>query len=161
MLCRFGSRQEAEKALDIGHDIERWLEQSEHIRSASDAGSVASVDTAVEPAALAVAYCAIGISQAHWARHTYDVEKRAEFQAKAVQYLRKSLSPGLGDSNNVDALYALALVLAETRDIPGAIKAVKRALSPAARGQTTISTDGVLSNGLASEYGRESLRSCI
>jgi hypothetical protein len=142
MICRFGSRHEAEKALEIGHDIERWLEQSEHIRTASDAGSVASTDAAVEPEALAIAYCAIGVSQAHWARYTYEVEKRAEHQAKAVQYLRRSLSPGLGDSNNVDALYALALVLAETRDIPGAIKVVKSALSSATRNQTAISTDG-------------------
>lgn len=155
LLCRFGARHEAEKALEIGHNIERWLEQSEHIRSASDAGSVASTDTLVEPAALAAAYCAIGISQAHWARYTYEVEQRAVFQATAVQYLRKSLSPGLGDVNNVEALYALALVLAETRDILGAIKTVKRALSPVSKNSTTISADGVLSNGMVSEFGRE------
>lgn len=155
MLCRFGSRDEAAKALQIGHNIERWLEQSEHIKSASDAGSVASIDAVIEPAALAVAYCAIGVSQAHWARYTYEVEQRAGLQAKAVQYLRKSLSPGLGDTNDVDALYALALVLAEMRDIPGAIKVVKHALSSATREQTAISTDGVLSAGLVSEYGRE------
>lgn len=155
LLCRFGSRNEAEKALEISHSIERWLEQAEHIRSTSDAGSVASADTIVEPAALAAAFCAIGVSQAHWARYTYEVEQRAVFQAKAVQYLRKALAPGLGDANNVDALYALALVLAETRDIPGAIKVVKRALSPASKPSTTVSTDGVLSSGSFSEFGRE------
>ncbi|KAF1851244.1 uncharacterized protein K460DRAFT_362009 [Cucurbitaria berberidis CBS 394.84] len=155
LLCRFGSRIEAEKALEIGHTIEKWLEQSDHLRSASDAGSVASTETQVESTALAVAYCSIGISQAHWARLTYEVEARAGIQAKAVQYLRKSLAPSLGDSNNVEALYALALVLAETRDIPGAIKVVKRALSPATRNKSTISTDGVLSGGFAAEYGRE------
>jgi tetratricopeptide (TPR) repeat protein len=155
LLCRFGSRHEAEKALEIGHSIERWLEQSEHIRSASDAGSVASADTIVEPGALAAAFCAIGVSQAHWARYTYEVEQRAVFQTKAIQCLRKSLSPGLSDSNNIEALYALALVLAETRDIPGAIKVVKRALSPASKPSTTVSTDGVLSSGIATEYGRE------
>ncbi|KAF2024443.1 filamentation protein-like protein [Setomelanomma holmii] len=155
LLCRFGSRREAEKALDIGHHIEKWLEQSEHIRSASDAGSVTSTNTLVEPAALATVYCAIGISQAHWARYTYEVERRADFQAKAVQYVRRSLSPSLGESGNVEALYVLALVLAETRDVPGAIKVVKRALSPLTRETTTMSTDGVLSNGLQSEFGRE------
>jgi tetratricopeptide (TPR) repeat protein len=141
--------------LEIGHSIERWLDQSQHIRSASDAGSVASTETLVEPTALATAYCAIGISQAHWARHTYEVEMRAVFQAKAVQHLRKALSPSLGDSNNIEALYALALVLAETRDIPGAIKIVKRALSPASKASTDISADGVLSGGRVSEFGRE------
>ncbi|KAF1936025.1 hypothetical protein EJ02DRAFT_459876 [Clathrospora elynae] len=154
MLCRFGSRKDAEKALGIGHSIEHWLEQADQIRSASDAGSVASPESLVEPTALATAYCAIGVSQAHWARLTYDVETRAAIQAKAVQFLRKSLAPSFGDENNVEALYALALVLAETRDIPGAIKVAKRALSPATRG-TTISPDGVLSGGITTEYGRE------
>jgi tetratricopeptide (TPR) repeat protein len=155
LLCRFGSRHEAEKALEIGHSIERWLDQSEHIRSSTHEGSAAASDTLLEPAALAAAYCAIGISQAHWARHTYDVELRADIQAKAVQYLRKALSPSLSDSHNIEALYALALVLAEMRDIPGAVKVVKRALSPPSASEATVSTDGVLSGGLDSEYGRE------
>jgi tetratricopeptide (TPR) repeat protein len=155
LLCRFGSRHEAEKALEIGHSIERWLDRSQHAQSTSDAGSVASTGTLVEPTALATAYCAIGISQAHWARYTYEVEMRAVFQAKAVQHLRKSLSPSFGDSSNIEALYALALVLAETRDIPGAIKIVKRALSPASKATTNISADGVPSSGPVSEYGRE------
>lgn len=155
LLCRFGGRKEAEKAYEIGHSIEKWMEQSEHVHAASESGSVASTETQVEPAALAVAYCAIGISQAQWARYTFEAEKRAGHQAHAIQYLRKSLSPGLGDSNNVESLYALALVLAETRDIPNAIKTAKRALSPAAKATATISPDGVLSDGLTSEYARE------
>jgi tetratricopeptide (TPR) repeat protein len=154
MLCRWGSRHDAEKALEIAHSIEHWLEQADHLRSSSDVGSVASTESFVEPTALAAAYCAIGISQAHWARLTYEVETRATIQAKAVQYLRKSLSPNLGDEHNVEALYALALVLAETRDIPGAIKVAKRALSPATK-STTVSADGVLSGGMTTEYGRE------
>lgn len=155
ILCRFGSRKEAEKAVEIGHNIERWLEQFEHIRSASDAGSVVSTETVVEPTALAAAYCAIGISEAHWARYTYEVEQRSVLQAKAIQHLRRALAPNLNDPNNIEALYALSLVLAETRDIPGAIKIVKRALSPASANSTAISTDGVLSRGPSSEYGRE------
>jgi tetratricopeptide (TPR) repeat protein len=155
LLCRFGSRPEAEKALEIGHSIERWLDQSEHIRSSTHEGSAAATDTLLEPAALAAAYSAIGISQAHWARHTYDVELRAGIQAKAVQYLRQALSPSLDGSDNIETLYALALVLAETRDVVGAIKVVKRALSPPSTSDATVSTDGLLSNGLASDYGRE------
>ncbi|RAR11452.1 filamentation protein [Stemphylium lycopersici] len=154
MLCRWGSRKEAEKALEIGHSIEHWLEQAENVRTASDAGSIASTESLVDPSALAAAYCAIGVSQAHWARLTYDVETRSSIHAKAVQYLRKALSPSLGDENNLEALYALALVLAEARDIPGAIKVAKRALSPATKG-TAISADGVLSGGINSEFGRE------
>ncbi|KAH9873042.1 hypothetical protein J1614_005439 [Plenodomus biglobosus] len=155
VLCRFGCRKEAEKALGVGHNIERWLEQTNHIQATSDAGSITSIETLVEPSALATAYCAIGVSQAHWARFTYEVEARASIQAKAVQHLRKSLAQSLGESNNVEALYALSLVLAETRDIPGAIKAVKRALMEAPRATTTVTPDGVLSDGIVTEFGRE------
>ncbi|KAE8842105.1 hypothetical protein HRS9139_01402 [Pyrenophora teres f. teres] len=154
MLCRWGSRKEAEKALEISHTIEHWVQQIDHLRFASDTAPAVSAETNVEPTALAAAYCAIGIGQAHWARLTYDVETRATIQAKAIQYLRKSLSSNFGDENNVEALYALALVLAETRDIPGAIKIAKRALSPATKG-TTVSADGVISGGVMTEYGRE------
>lgn len=154
LLCRFGSRKEAEQALEIGTNIEKWLEQADHIRTASETGSIASTETQVESTALAGAYCAIGISHANWARFTYQVETRAESQAKAVQYLRRSIAPGLGCSNSIEALYALALVLAETRDVAGAIKIVKRALSPANK-TTNISADGLLSNGPTSAYGQE------
>ncbi|KAL6704636.1 hypothetical protein ACN47E_008033 [Coniothyrium glycines] len=155
LLCRYGSRKEAEKAVEIGHSIGKWLEQSEHIRSASDAGSVASIETIIEPTALATAYYAIGLSQAHWARFTYDVDKRAEFHTRAIQSLRKALAPAYADSNNVGTLFALALVLAESRDIAGAIKAVKRALAHPQNGTAATSTDGVLSGGFITKFDRE------
>ncbi|KAF2262074.1 hypothetical protein CC78DRAFT_326436 [Lojkania enalia] len=156
ILCRFGSRKEAEKALEIGHHIEKWLEQTLHIKSTmSEAGSTLSVETAVVPRSLAVAYCAIGISQAHWARFTYDADSRTSIQTKAVQYLRKSLEPRFDDPNNIETLYALSLVLSELRDIPGAIKVVKHALSPATGQKSSMSADGVISVGIASEFGRE------
>lgn len=156
ILCRFGSRKEAEKAVEIGQHIEKWLEQTEHMKSStSEAGSLQSVDTFVDPKALAIAYSAMGISQAHWAHFTYDADARAGIQAKAVQYLRRSLAPKLEHTNSIEALYALALLLAETRDIPGAIKVVKRALSSATKHNSSISTDGVISAGLTTEFGRE------
>lgn len=155
-LCRFGSRKEAEKALEIGETIEKWLEQSEHMNvSTSDAGSVRSIETIVEPQSLAIAYCAIGVSLAHWARFTYEADTRASIQAKSISYFQKSLAPKLEDPNNLETLYALALVLAETRDIPGSIKVVKRALSPTTKHRVTMSVDGVISPGYATEYGRE------
>ena len=109
----------------------------------------------MEPRSLAVAYCAIGISLAQWARFTYEADARTGIRAKAVSYLQKSLAPKLEDTNNLEALYALALVLAETRDILGAIKVVKKALSPATKDKNTISADGVINPGYATEYGRE------
>lgn len=156
ILCRFGSRKESEKALEIGHTIEKWLEQTGHVNSSvSDVGSVQSIETIVEPRSLAVTYSAIGISLAQWARFTYEADTRAGIQAKAISYLQKSLAPKLEDANNLEALYALALVLAETRDIPGSIKVIKKALSPATRDKTSMSADGVITPGFTTEFGRE------
>lgn len=155
LLCRFGCRKEAEKAMEVGHNLEKWLSHFEDTKPSLGASSVPSKEALVEPAALAVAYCAIGVGHAHWAQFTFDADARAGIQAKAIHLLRKSLSPTLGESNSIDALYALAVVLAETRDIVGAIKAAKRALSTATKTQAAYSTDGVLSSGTITEYGRE------
>ncbi|KAF2654221.1 hypothetical protein K491DRAFT_483969 [Lophiostoma macrostomum CBS 122681] len=156
LLCRFGSRKEAEKAVEIGARIENRLEQFPHIKSTtSEAGSVTSLETTVAPKALAIAYYAIGVSQAHWARFTYDADARAAIQTKAIRYLRKSLDPKFEDSKSIEAMYALSLILAEMRDIPGAIKVVKRALSPATKDKNSISADGVISGGVATNFGRE------
>lgn len=155
LLCRFGCRKEAEKAIEIGHNLEKWLDHFEDNKPTINASEVPAKRALVEPTALAVAYCAIGVSQVHWAQFTYDADARAGIQAKAIQLLRKSLSPDLEDSNNVDALYALAVVLAETRDIVGAIKVAKRALSSATKTQAAYSSDGVLSRGSSTEFGRE------
>jgi tetratricopeptide (TPR) repeat protein len=116
---------------------------------------VRPVETTIAPQSLAVAYCAIGVSLAQWARFTYEADARTGFQTKSTQYLRKSLEPKLEDPNNIEALYALALVLAEMRDVPGAIKVVKRALSPATKHKSLTSPDGVISGGLTTEFGRE------
>jgi tetratricopeptide (TPR) repeat protein len=155
LLCRFGCRKEAEKAADIGHNLEKWLNQFEDTKPASGPNSVPSKEMQVEPTALAVAYYAIGVAQAHWAQFTYQADARAGIQAKAIQFLRKSLSPTLGNSSNLDALYALAIVLAETRDIVGAIKVAKRALSSATKAQAAYGTDGVLSSDPPTGYERE------
>lgn len=155
LLCRFGCRKDAEKAVEIGHNLEKWLNHFEGTKPTMNAHDVPAKKPLVEPTALAVAYCAIGVSQAHWAQFTYEADARAGIQAKAIQLLRKSLSPDLEDSNNVDALYALAVVLAETRDIVGAIKVAKRALSSATKTQAAYSSDGVLSSGSVTEFGRE------
>lgn len=155
LLCRFGCRKEAEKALEIGRNLEKWLGHYEDTKPATGASEVPAKRALVEPTALAIAYCAIGVAQAQWAQFTYDADARAGIHAKAIQMLRKSLSPTFEDSGNVDALYALAVVLAETRDIIGAIKVAKRALSLTKRTQAAYSSDGVLSSGTATDFGRE------
>ncbi|OCL05930.1 TPR-like protein [Glonium stellatum] len=155
ILCRFGSYREAEKARDIGQSIERWLKQ--HTPSISlSSPTPAEKDFAkaseeptkykISPQTLAVAYRAVGISQAQWARVTYDAELRTSIQTQAVYYLRKALEPKFEDSHSLETLYALGLVLAEMRDVAGAIKIIKRALSPASNPDSSITADGLISD---------------
>lgn len=156
ILCRFGSRKEAEKARDIGQIIERWLKQHtpsipllNPIPADKDAAKAPEEPTKyrISPRTLAVAYRALGICQAQWARVTYDAGLRTSIQTQAVHYLRKALEPRFEDSNSLETLYSLGLVLAEMRDIAGAIKIVKRALSPVSNLDSSVTTDGLISDG--------------
>jgi cargo-transport protein YPP1 len=137
MLCRFGGRPEAERAKQVGIFIENWLEKQKAVNQHppdSDGQSVVEgapgANSEVSPRGIAAAYRAIGMSQSHWARLTFDASSRAEIQANAVKNLRMSLAPEYEDTDSHESLFALGLLLAETRDITGAIEVVKRALLP-------------------------------
>lgn len=150
ILCRFGTRKDAEKAKEVGEHIEKWLKQqtpASRPGTATSEGPAAnrSTESLLSPRVLAIAYRAVGISRAHWARLTYEATARSTFQAQAAQAFRKSLSPEFQETTNLETLYALGLLLAEMRDIGGAIKVVKRALSSNARGDGLRTPDGVAS----------------
>ncbi|TKA75560.1 hypothetical protein B0A49_03594 [Cryomyces minteri] len=109
VLCRFGSHREAEKAVDIGTKVVKWLEQNSPAWPSSEEGDHRGerkqpTKTKVSSKVLALAYRAIGISQAHWSRVTYDATARPAVQAEALKYLRKALDPHLRDDKNVEAL---------------------------------------------------------
>ncbi|KAI9712886.1 MAG: hypothetical protein M1812_006755 [Candelaria pacifica] len=153
ILCRFGARKEAEKARDLGETMMKWLatflpDSSEHTTN----GNIPITDNKeqttafdISPQVVALAYRAIGISQAHWARVTYEASSRAEIQRKAIMSFRRALSPDLGNPKDVETLYALSLLLAETRDLDGALESVKRALGPRSGQSQPIAADGVVS----------------
>lgn len=151
ILCRFGTRRHAEKAKEVGEQIERWLKQQTPASRPGTATSEGphgkrSTESLLSPRVLAVAYRAVGISRAHWARLTYEATARSTLQAQAVQAFRKALNPEYQETTNLETLYALGLLLAEMRDINGAIKVVKRALSSNSRGDGLRSADGVASD---------------
>jgi len=131
ILCRFGSRKEAEKAFETGITIDKWLKQhtpaSPPKRSRED--PEAPTESIVAPKTLAAAYRAVGISQARWAHFACDAASRPGLQTTAAKTLRKALEPTFGDAQNVETLYALALLLAEMRDVNGAIGVAKHALA--------------------------------
>jgi tetratricopeptide (TPR) repeat protein len=139
-LCRYGGRDAIEKARDLGSELEDWLARLPQLRApAVPADPKALPEVAEEvvdptlhpeipPSIVALSWQAIGLSQAHWTRVTYDAGLRTEIQAKAVRCLRKALSPELGRTRDVRTLFALGLLLAEKRELTSAIEIVKTAL---------------------------------
>jgi tetratricopeptide (TPR) repeat protein len=130
-LCRFGSRDAAEKAYKLAEELEGLVEKAE-------GWEYADPQDEVPPSTFAVAWQSIGLAQAQWARMTYESESRATIQEKAIQCLRKSLSPAYGRAFDARGVFALGVLYAEQRKLPASIELVKTALladKPAMPGQ--------------------------
>ncbi|KAL9048248.1 MAG: hypothetical protein Q9206_006142, partial [Seirophora lacunosa] len=138
MLCYYGLRKQVERAREIAVSLENWLDKiqspSEPVANADDNPP----DLRSEPGhpgrpvpgeALATAYHSLGVCYAHWARLTFETSSRPEFHAKAIASFRAALKSNFRDGQNANTHYALALTLAETRDIDSAIISVKQAIS--------------------------------
>ncbi|KAL8656473.1 MAG: hypothetical protein Q9226_002662 [Calogaya cf. arnoldii] len=138
MLCFYGRRKHLERAQEIAAVLEKWLE---HIES-SPKPMVSADDNPMDlkkvrrktggpvpEKAVAVAHRSLGMCRAYWARLTYDVSSRPELQAKAIASFRTGLNRTLAPIQCGEVRYALAVLLAETRDIDGAIEAVKSTIA--------------------------------
>ncbi|KAL2019659.1 hypothetical protein VTK56DRAFT_9278 [Thermocarpiscus australiensis] len=125
-LCRYGSREAAEKARNLAAELEGLVQKLE--RGHADGADQAVPRNEAPPRTLAVAWQSIGIAQAQWARMTYESESRASIQEKAIQCLRKSLSREYGDGIDVKGVFALCLLYAEQRKLPASIELIKTAL---------------------------------
>jgi tetratricopeptide (TPR) repeat protein len=155
ILCRYGAMKDAEKAREICAKVQEWLEVV-----ASDLELVKSVDSLpvkvpVSPRVISGAYRALGICEAHWARLTFDAASRNGHQQQAVEYFRTALDPKYGNVNDLETKYALALLLAEMRELSPAIKIVKQALAhkPTKSDDTfNFSSNGYPSADVRSDY---------
>ncbi|PYH99478.1 hypothetical protein BO71DRAFT_342893 [Aspergillus ellipticus CBS 707.79] len=136
LLCCFGSEKEAEKAKKLTHLLKKISRK--HVQESEDGeeGPIVIVSEtsstrsqAVSPSDIAAAYKGIGIGLANWAYWTPVNEDRDDIRADAIEYLEKSLAPELEDDSNCSSIYTLALLLAENRDLDGAIDYVKSALT--------------------------------
>ncbi|KAL5351969.1 hypothetical protein ACLOAV_003832 [Pseudogymnoascus australis] len=145
-LCQFGGHAGAEKAKKLAHFFETWLEQHDPSHGQEELangdangvtignqkllenGTTAGTST-VSPHVYAHAWRAIGISNAQWARLTPDAKSRPEYQTKAITNLRTALKSEYGCTDDVDTLFALALVLSERRQLAEAIQVVGAALA--------------------------------
>ncbi|KAL8756128.1 MAG: hypothetical protein Q9199_003156 [Rusavskia elegans] len=138
MLCSYGRRKQLERAQEIAAVLEKWLEQIESSSKATVSAEDNPKDLKnvrrkpgrpVPEKAFAVAHRSLGICRAYWARLTYDVTSRPELQAKAIASFRTGLNRTLAPFQGGEIHYALAVLLAETRDIDGAIKSVKSTIA--------------------------------
>ncbi|KAK1979958.1 LOW QUALITY PROTEIN: filamentation protein [Colletotrichum cereale] len=134
-LCRYGGTEAIEKARVIGNELEDWLARLPQLRNGIENENTVpeeddktALHPAIRPHLIALSWQAIGLSQAHWSRTTYDAASRTEIQTKAIRCLRKSLSQELGRTRDVRSLFALGLLLAERRELTPAIDIVKTAL---------------------------------
>ncbi|KAK4543073.1 hypothetical protein LTR36_005850 [Oleoguttula mirabilis] len=137
VLCKYGDREQGEKAVAVSKTIQDWLDQR---RPTSDDELETSEDNKtgqpeilnhptrleLQPRTLAAANRAIGIALAHWARLTYETDSRSGLHTGALKSLRKALSYDEGD---LETSFALARVLAESQDIPAAIGIIKRSIA--------------------------------
>ncbi len=122
-LCRFGSKDAAEKAHKLAEELEDLVEAEEARESDGTDG-----EEEVPLSVLAVAWQSVGLAQAQWARMTFESESRASIQEKAVQCLKRSLAPEFGHTADARGVFALGVLFAEQRKLSSAIELVKTAL---------------------------------
>ncbi len=117
VLCRYGDFEQAEKALEVRKTIQSWLQMHEK--------QVATA-AALQPSTFASAHRAIGISQAHWSRLTFETDVRPTLGADALSSLQRAQQYG---EVSLETSYALALLLAESRDVSAATDVIRKAIA--------------------------------
>lgn len=148
VLCLLGGREGAEKAREVEKLIEDWLRVhaqpyektahgplSEPLPESQEPG-----DTALN---VSTAYRALGISRAHWARYTYDGDRRSVLQTEALACFKKALDSRPPGRLDIDILYAMSLLSADMRDISEAVKTLKVALASPAEHVASSSSSGL------------------
>ncbi|KAI1661682.1 hypothetical protein F4813DRAFT_168760 [Daldinia decipiens] len=136
-LCKYGFRDAAAKAHELGVELEGMIHKlptplpraQDNITTLDEEdGNGVILHPRISSRVYAFSWQAIGISQAQWARMTFDASVRTETQTKAIRSFQKSLSPENGNPTDVRTLFTLGLLLAEQRELTAAIDIVRAAL---------------------------------
>lgn len=117
VLCRYGAREQGEKAIEVAKVIRKWA----RLDSSADQNA-----KALKPTTLSAAYRMIGVTHGNQARLTYDSKARSGLRNEALSNFRQAMEIYESD---LETAYDLAMVLAETRDIDRATTVLRRALS--------------------------------
>ena len=138
ILCRYGDTEQAETAVEVAKTIQKWLDQD--LPSSSEDANTSSKDNPVSEGPIpnqrtqshlqmktvGAAYRSVAISKAHWACKTYETESRSGLQSEALRTFRRAQEC---DEDNIETAYALALLLAETRDVDSAAGVIKQTIA--------------------------------
>ncbi|KAL9108967.1 MAG: hypothetical protein Q9227_006363 [Pyrenula ochraceoflavens] len=136
-LCCFGAPEQARKARDLCSLLQQWVDDVKPASSSEpqingytpESNNIDIQHRKVNSETLTISYRAVGIGVAHWARWTSINEDRSAIQAEAVRNLGRSLREDCSGAEKLRTVFALSLLLAETRDVDGAIQTVKTGLS--------------------------------
>lgn len=137
-LCSFGRRSEAKKAYELAIKVEEWSKRLSPDSSRTplvnghpngQVDGITTKKTILSPQTLGLVQRAVGIAEAHWAKWSPFSETRTSLQEKAVSNLTRAANLLEDDAQyHTEATYALAVLLAETREVDRAIEFVKVAL---------------------------------
>ena len=142
-LCLYGGDKELSRSSEVAQLIESWIqiaEAGENSRK-SQPGQISTdmgngkLDSRVALHSLSKCHQVIGICQAFAARILASAHARRLKRSQAISTLRISLKEGLGDHGNLESLFALGTLLAESHEIDQATEIVRTALALHARGQ--------------------------
>lgn len=139
-LCLHYRWEEGKKSQELGAMLEGWLQGHKTDASSNtdlelgsfpelSNGDYSTNGNRLSSRILATGFCAVAISQAHWANLTHDISERAAFQTKALSNFRVAYNLEVGDQANTENLYAFALALSRNRNVDAAIGVIKTALS--------------------------------
>lgn len=148
-FCSQGTRSEAEKAYLLCLKLEDILDELALPQFNGTPNGIAGVNGRVNgerpapsplpPDVADSVYRAIGVGKAHWARWTPFSENRSSLQSEAIESLQYAAQLDLSPPQLLKTLFALARLLAETREIDQSIATVKRALASRA---SEVDADG-------------------
>ena len=142
MLCEFGKAKHVEKSISLSNRLLAWLMQNEKTLNNGDhpRSSRRQSDGKRKIASniYASVHRAIAISKASWARLSYEPKDRPKLQADAIKHLKIALRSDQSAGEDASFLYPLALIMAETRNVEGAVLIIKQALNAESRILTEV-----------------------
>ena len=135
-LCSFGGSSEAARANTLCEKLDVLLSELDPSASSAETPhiEVNGIKNAEEnnhrlPSEIVeIVHRAMGVGRAHWARWTPFNEHRSSLQSKAAIHLGLAVRQPLELSAKRESYFALALLLAQTRDVEGALDCVKQIL---------------------------------